>query len=126
LIYDFILDVNCKTIKEWEDLDAIVFETRAMKCLNKMIEEEGIVTVIGSPGCGKTTAIHHVALRLNKEQLYDVVPAVYPSDIRDYYDPERKQVFVFDDVSMFSSVYVFLSIEILEQIQQCGNFFVFH
>jgi MoxR-like ATPase len=59
---------------------------------------KGIVTVIGSPGCGKTTAIHHVALRLNKEQLYDVVPAVYPSDIRDYYDPERKQVFVFDDL----------------------------
>jgi ABC-type oligopeptide transport system ATPase subunit len=49
-----------------------------------MIEEEDIVTVIGSPGCGKTTAIHHVALRLNKEQLYDVVPAVYPSDIRNY------------------------------------------
>jgi ABC-type Fe3+/spermidine/putrescine transport system ATPase subunit len=34
-----------------------------------MIGEEDIVTVIGSPGCGKTTAIHHVALRLNKEQL---------------------------------------------------------
>jgi ABC-type phosphate transport system ATPase subunit len=49
---------------KWEDLDAIVFETRAMKCLIKMIEEEDIVTVIGSPGCGKTTAIHHVALRL--------------------------------------------------------------
>jgi ABC-type phosphate transport system ATPase subunit len=47
--------VNCKTIKEWEDLDAIVFETTAMKCLIKMIEEEDIVTVIGSPGCGKTT-----------------------------------------------------------------------
>jgi ABC-type phosphate transport system ATPase subunit len=44
--------VNCKTIKEWEDLEAIVFETRAMKCLIKMIEEEDIVTVIGSPGCG--------------------------------------------------------------------------
>jgi hypothetical protein len=40
--------VNCKTIKEWEDLDAIVFETRAIKCLIKMIEEEDIVTVIGS------------------------------------------------------------------------------
>jgi Zn-dependent membrane protease YugP len=46
----------------------------------------------------KTTAIHHVALRLSKEQLYDVVPAVSPSDIKDYYDPERKQVFVFDDM----------------------------
>ena len=29
-------------------------------------------------------------------------------------------------VSMFASFYVFLSIGILEQIQQCGNFFVFH
>jgi ABC-type phosphate transport system ATPase subunit len=67
--------VNCKTIKEWEDLDAIVFETRAMKCLIKMISEEDIVTVIGSPGCGKTTAIRHVALRLHKEQSYDIVPA---------------------------------------------------
>jgi MoxR-like ATPase len=47
----------------------LVFETRAIKCLIKMIEEEDIVTVIGSPGCGKTTAIHHVALRLNKECL---------------------------------------------------------
>jgi KaiC/GvpD/RAD55 family RecA-like ATPase len=39
------------------------------------------VTVIGSPGCGKTTAIHHVALKLSKEQLYDVVPAVYHFNI---------------------------------------------
>jgi ABC-type phosphate transport system ATPase subunit len=60
-MYNFVLDVNCKTIKEWEDLDALVFETRAIKCLIKMIEEEDIVTVIGSPGCGKTTAIHHAA-----------------------------------------------------------------
>ena len=90
--------MNCKTIKEWEDLDAIVFETRAMKCLIKMISEEDIVTVIGSPGCGKTTAIRHVALRLHKEQSYDIIPAAKPSDIRDYYDPERKQVFVFDDM----------------------------
>jgi hypothetical protein len=74
--------VNCKTIKEWEDLDAIVFETRAMKCLIKMIEEEDIVTVIGSM----------CVLR----------------------------------VSMFASFYVFLAIGILEQIQQCGIFFVFH
>jgi Cdc6-like AAA superfamily ATPase len=66
---------------------ALVSKTMASKS-----SHEDIVTVIGSPGCGKTTAIHHVALRLNKEQLYDVVPAVYPSDIRDYYDPERKQV----------------------------------
>jgi hypothetical protein len=29
-------------------------------------------------------------------------------------------------VSMFASFYVFLSIGILEQIQQCGNCFVFH
>jgi energy-coupling factor transporter ATP-binding protein EcfA2 len=50
---------------------------RAIKCLIKMIEEEDIVTVIGSPGCGKTTAIHHVAIRLHKEQSYDIVPAVY-------------------------------------------------
>jgi hypothetical protein len=47
-----------------------------------------------------------VALRLNKEQLYDVVPAVYPSDIRDYYDPERKQVFVFDDICGKYSIHV--------------------
>jgi ankyrin repeat protein/energy-coupling factor transporter ATP-binding protein EcfA2 len=93
-------------IKEWEDLEAIVFETRAIKCLIKMIIEEEIVTVIGSPGCGKTTAIHHVALRLNKDQLYDVVPAVYPSDIRNYYDPERKQLFVFDDMFGKYSIHV--------------------
>jgi energy-coupling factor transporter ATP-binding protein EcfA2 len=54
----------------------------AMKCLIEMIEEEDIVTVIGSPGCGKTTAIHHVALRLNKEQLYDVVPADFLYTVR--------------------------------------------
>jgi hypothetical protein len=46
-IYYSVLDLNDKTMKEWEDLDAIVFETTAMKCLIKMIEEEDIVTVIG-------------------------------------------------------------------------------
>jgi hypothetical protein len=38
--------------------------------------------------------------------ILDVVPAVYPSDIRDYYDPERKQLFVFDDMCGKYSIHV--------------------
>ncbi|CAG2237667.1 unnamed protein product [Mytilus edulis] len=53
---------------------------------------------IGSSGCGKSTAIHHVALRLHNQEGYNIVPVHYPEDIIQYCEPKYKQVFVIDDI----------------------------
>lgn len=63
-----------------------------------MIKRHDIVTAVGSSGCGKSTAIHFVALQLHRQNGYDIVPASTPEEVRQYYDPECKQVFVIDDL----------------------------
>lgn len=63
-----------------------------------MIKTSHVFVVIGPPGCGKSTAVHHIALQLHDEDNYDLIPAKFPNDITQYYHPERKQIFVFDDL----------------------------
>lgn len=53
---------------------------------------------VGSSGCGNSTAIHFVALQLHRQNGYDIVPVYTPEEVRQYYDPEYKQVFVIDDI----------------------------
>ena len=91
---------NSKIIRDWKESNKIVFQTNAIKNLLDMIirENEDVITVIGSPGCGKTTAIHRVALELHQLHGYDLIPVIYPCQLINYHDPDRKQVFVFDDL----------------------------
>lgn len=60
--------------------------------------------MVGSSGCGKSTAIHHVALQLNYHQDYEIVPVDTPGKIIRYCEPNSKQVFVIDDVCGQSTI----------------------
>ncbi|CAC5381977.1 ANK [Mytilus coruscus] len=85
-------------IKGWKILDEKVVETSAIKHLQKLATTANIITVIGSPGCGKSTAVYHLALQLHRHQDYDIIYSHDPMDLRNYFNPDRKQIFVFDDV----------------------------
>lgn len=85
-------------IDGWKILDKKVIETTAIQHLQELATTEDIITVIGSPGCGKSTAAHHLALQLHLHQDYDIIYSHDPIDLRNYFHPERKQIFVFDDV----------------------------
>ncbi|VDI03938.1 Hypothetical predicted protein [Mytilus galloprovincialis] len=51
----------------------------------------------GSPGVGKTAALRHTALFFAREG-YKIFPVTLPEDIRNYYKPGNKTIFVIDDL----------------------------
>ena len=85
-------------MEEWSQKDECVVRTRAIQTLIKAVDEKAVVTIIGPPGCGKSTSVHHVAVYLNKSMAYEVIPAKRANDIVQYYNPHCNQAFVFDDI----------------------------
>lgn len=65
----------------------------------QLVETVNCVVVTGSSGNGKSALIHHVALQMQKERKFEIIPFVVDlSDIIRYCDPKKKQVFVIDDI----------------------------
>jgi energy-coupling factor transporter ATP-binding protein EcfA2 len=65
----------------------------------QLMESVKCVIVTGSSGNGKSALVHHVALQMQKEQNYEIIPFVVElADIIRYSDPRKKQVFVIDDI----------------------------
>ncbi|XP_071145817.1 uncharacterized protein [Mytilus edulis] len=90
--------VHNSILEEWYRIDEKVVQTKAIKRIVELIKNEQIVTVIGPPGCGKSTSIHHAALLLHKEENYDILPVNSPEEIKLYYNSECNQIFVYDDI----------------------------
>ncbi|XP_063397242.1 ankyrin-1-like [Mytilus trossulus] len=93
-----ILGIHGSKIQEWEENSANIVETKAIMSLKDLIYRNSIVNITGPPGCGKSTASQCVALYLQNNHGYHIVPANYPAEILQYRNPEQKQVFVYDDV----------------------------
>ncbi|CAC5389373.1 ANK [Mytilus coruscus] len=85
-----------RTITEWEK--EIVAETRPIRRLAKMIAADNIAVAVGPSGCGKSTAIHYIALQLALLHDYDILIVFDVDEMRQFYNPDSKQVFVIDDV----------------------------
>ncbi|XP_052080425.1 uncharacterized protein LOC127718446 [Mytilus californianus] len=82
-------------IQEWES-EKIV-ETRAIKELIHLMTHNNIVLVTGTFGCGKSSALHYIALQFHHDKEYDIIPVSNPEEIKQYFNPDCKQVFVIDD-----------------------------
>ncbi|XP_071178430.1 uncharacterized protein [Mytilus edulis] len=91
-------EVHDEKIKEWRDEIKDVVETTAIKALAEIATTQNVIFVIGPSGCGKSTSVHYVALILQDQQNYDIIPAYFPTDITHYYNPVSQQIFVFDDL----------------------------
>ncbi|CAC5386580.1 unnamed protein product [Mytilus coruscus] len=94
--------INRELIEDWEKDQ--VAETRAIKRIAELIETENFVVAVGSSGCGKSTSIHYVALQLYHQQGYDIIPVHSPEEVRQYYYPECKQIYVVDDMCGKSTI----------------------
>jgi energy-coupling factor transporter ATP-binding protein EcfA2 len=62
------------------------------------VRDQPYVTFVGVPGSGKSATVHHIALKLQEEEGYEVVPTKDVRKMEDYGDPKNPQVFVIDDV----------------------------
>ncbi|CAC5401627.1 unnamed protein product [Mytilus coruscus] len=91
-------------IYEWGEDNNKVVKTRAIHRIEELLKSKHVIVAVGSSGCGKSTAIHHVALQLQKQEGYYIVPVHSPEDIIQYCEPKYKQVFVIDDVCGKSTI----------------------
>ncbi|VDI68979.1 Hypothetical predicted protein [Mytilus galloprovincialis] len=86
-------------IAEWEQDKTTFLETRATRHLLESLPIDNCIIVTGSSGCGKSSNIHHAALHLRDSFGYEIIPVLTgPTDIINYYNKNKKQVFVVDDI----------------------------
>lgn len=85
-------------MSEWKQKDEVYFETHSFPAMFDQVKNQPYVTFVGTPGSGKSATAHHIALKLQNEEGYDILPIKEVSKIEDYCDPESPQVFVIDDV----------------------------
>ncbi|CAG2200176.1 unnamed protein product [Mytilus edulis] len=64
-----------------------LLETRAALYILESLSANNCIVVTGSPGCGKSSNIHHAALHLRDRFGYEIVPVLTgPTDIMQYYN----------------------------------------
>ena len=90
-------DIHDETINQWRKNSKKVVKTKAITSLLEKIDQNDVTVVTGLSGCGKSTAIHYAVLEIHDHERYDIIPAHFPNDLIQYYNTERRQVFVFDD-----------------------------
>lgn len=72
-------------------------ETHSSKQLLKMIKSEDTIIITGNAGMGKSFLMRHIALQM-KSDGYEVLPIIDPKDILTYTLPNRKTLYVIDDI----------------------------
>lgn len=128
-MYTFLsTDLIDSYILEWEKDEETFVMTRATKFVLDNISTESCIAVVGCPGSGKSAIIHQVALHLRKTLQYEIIPSITePSDLKQYYNSSKKQIFILDDV--FGSITVngpvvdkwALNLEMIERIISLGK-----
>ncbi|CAG2209520.1 unnamed protein product [Mytilus edulis] len=86
-------------IREWEQDKTTFLEIRATRHILESLPSHNCIVVTGSSGCGKSSNIHQAALHLRDSFGYEIIPVLTgPTDIMTYYNENKKQVFVVDDI----------------------------
>lgn len=73
-------------------------ETPTMVKVEAKILENNAVVVKGHTGSGKSSTIRHVAIQLQNEKGFQIIPADSANQVKQNHDSIRKQVFVLDDI----------------------------
>lgn len=82
----------------WENENHKFVKTDAVDTIINALQIQKCVTVIGSFGQGKSSLIQHVSLRLRDEEGYTIIPCRNPFEIKTWYEKEKYQIFIVDDV----------------------------
>nr|XP_022307922.1 uncharacterized protein LOC111113923 [Crassostrea virginica] len=88
-----------KTLLEsWLKGDKPFYEIQSFPDILEKVQLQPITTIIGGPGSGKTTTARHLALRLQNDCEFEIVPVDDITEIKQYGHPKCKLVFILDDV----------------------------
>ncbi|VDI02300.1 Hypothetical predicted protein [Mytilus galloprovincialis] len=91
-----VRDICDRRILEWKKEN--VAQTRAITRLTKLVKLHNFALAVGPSGCGKSTAIHSIALLLAQTKEYNIVIVDNLEEIKYFYDPDRKNIFVMENV----------------------------
>ncbi|XP_071141708.1 uncharacterized protein [Mytilus edulis] len=86
-----------KQIADWEMKDKMFVSTNASDYVMDCLQDNSCLTLTAPSGVGKSFIARHSALLLKKEG-YDIIPVDLPLDIKTYYQPGKKTVFIVDDI----------------------------
>nr|XP_022307902.1 uncharacterized protein LOC111113903 [Crassostrea virginica] len=88
-----------KTLLEsWLEGDKPFHEIHSFPDILDKVQLQNITTIIGGPGSGKTTTARHLALRLQNDCEFQIIPVDDITEIKQYGHPKCKLVFILDDV----------------------------
>ncbi|OPL33281.1 hypothetical protein AM593_00488, partial [Mytilus galloprovincialis] len=93
----YIYEQINKILVDWENNVKMFINTRAAQHVLKCIQENSCVTITASSGAGKTATLQYVALQMSNEE-YDVIIVSDPDDIIKFHNPNKKALFVIDDL----------------------------
>lgn len=95
----FFTDQHDEYIQEWKKDGETFVVTRATQHVLESLKLRNCVVVTGNSGSGKSSIIHFVALQLKERDGFEIIPFVTgPSDVLNYANPKKNQVFVIDDI----------------------------
>nr|XP_022307917.1 uncharacterized protein LOC111113917 [Crassostrea virginica] len=93
------LEKQHKTLQEsWLNGDKSFHEIHSFPDILEKVQLQNITTIIGGPGSGKTITARHLALRLQNDCEFEIVPVDDITEIKQYGHPKCKLVFILDDV----------------------------
>lgn len=91
-------DIHNQHINDWMKEDGKFIVTMATHALFKSLERDSCAFVVGIAGNGKSSIIRHIALKLKRQENYEIVPIVLsPEIIFEFRNRDRKQIFIVDD-----------------------------
>ena len=82
----------------WKKEDKPFHEIHSFPKILDRVQSQPITTIIGGPGTGKKATARHLALRLQTDSEFEIVPVHDVSEIKQYGHPKCKQLFILDDV----------------------------
>ncbi|VDI74393.1 Hypothetical predicted protein [Mytilus galloprovincialis] len=92
-----VLELRKEKLQHWSNVLNKFVLTKAAHFLYLQIQTENVITIIGPTGTGKSAYAYHLAFRLQNEYDYTIVPVRQLSDILQFYEPGKNQVFINDD-----------------------------
>ncbi|CAC5355471.1 unnamed protein product [Mytilus coruscus] len=92
------LDIHNQHIDDWVKDDSRFIVTTATQHIIESLKRVSCVFVVGHAGNGKSSIIRHIALKLRKQEQYEIIPIVMsPEIIFEFLNRNRKQIFIVDD-----------------------------
>ena len=92
------LEQHKTLLKSWLKGDKPFHEVHSFPNILDKVQSQPITTIIGGPGSGKTTTARHLALRLQNDCEFEIVPVDDITEIKQYGHPKCKLLFILDDV----------------------------